>query len=31
MDQPPPCSAEEIDRQFRALAIPAITAILGGL
>ena len=28
MDQPTPCSAEEIDRQFRALAIPAITAAL---
>ena len=28
MDQPRPCSAEEIDRQFRALTISAITAAL---
>ncbi len=28
MDQPAPCSAEEIDRQFRALTISAITAAL---
>jgi AcrR family transcriptional regulator len=26
MEQPTPCSAEEIDRQFRALTIPAISA-----
>ena len=29
MDQPTPCSAEEIDRQFRALTIPAIAAHAG--
>jgi AcrR family transcriptional regulator len=28
MDQPAPCSAEEIDRQFRALTIPALGAAL---
>jgi AcrR family transcriptional regulator len=28
MEQPTPCSAEEIDRQFRALSIPAISAAL---
>jgi AcrR family transcriptional regulator len=28
MDQPAPCAAEEIDRQFRTLSIPAITAAL---
>ncbi len=28
MDQPTPCSAEDMDRQFRALTIPAITAAL---
>jgi hypothetical protein len=28
MDQPAPCPAEEIDRQFRALTIPAIAAAL---
>jgi AcrR family transcriptional regulator len=28
MEQPTPCAAEEIDRQFRALAIPAISAAL---
>jgi AcrR family transcriptional regulator len=28
MDQPAPCSAEEIDRQFRALTIPALSAAL---
>ncbi len=28
MEQPAPCAAEEIDRQFRALTIPAITTAL---
>jgi hypothetical protein len=28
MEQPAPCAAEEIDRQFRTLTIPAITAAL---
>jgi AcrR family transcriptional regulator len=28
MEQPAPCAAEEIDRQFQALTIPAITAAL---
>jgi AcrR family transcriptional regulator len=28
MEQPAPCAAEEIDRQFRALTIPAITTTL---
>jgi AcrR family transcriptional regulator len=28
MEQPTPCPAEEIDRQFRALTIPAISAAL---
>ena len=28
MEQPTPCPAEEIDRQFRALTIPALTAAL---
>src|SRR4030095_15953647 len=29
MEQPAPCSAEEIDRQFRTLTMPAITTTLG--
>lgn len=29
MDQPVPCSPEQIDRQFRALAVPALMAVLG--
>jgi AcrR family transcriptional regulator len=28
MEQPTPCAAEEIDRQFRALTVPAISAAL---
>jgi|SRR5829696_3293243 len=29
MEQPTPCAAEEIDRQFQALTLPAVTAALG--
>src|SRR5262249_10463340 len=29
MEQPTPCAAEEIDRQFRTLTMPAITTTLG--
>jgi AcrR family transcriptional regulator len=31
MEQPAPCAAEEIDRQFRALTLPAVTAALGSM